>query len=146
MNKLNSQTNKKFGLVKIKTSSDERGFLSKFQFDNHFFFTPKEFFLVYGVPDGQVRGQHAHHQCHQMLISASGSINVDVDDGSQKEMFTLNSQDFALYLPPYTWASQHQFSKDAVLLVFCSEYYDTADYIRDYDSFKKITSFKDLRN
>ena len=140
MSKISFQLNKRFGLEEIKTSSDDRGYLSKFQFDNHQFFIPKEFFLVYGVPEGQIRGQHAHHNCHQILISASGSVNVDVDDGSQKEQFTLNRQDFALYLPPDTWASQSKFSMDAVLLVLCSEYYDPADYIKNYDEFKEITS------
>ena len=33
------------------------------------------------------------------------------------------------------WAVQYQYSADALLLVFASDPYDAADYIRDYDEF-----------
>ena len=34
-----------------------------------------------------------------------------------------------------TWAVQYTYSADALLLVFASDPYDPADYIRDYDEF-----------
>ncbi|WP_289628836.1 WxcM-like domain-containing protein [Escherichia coli] len=40
-----------------------------------------------------------------------------------------------MYLPPMTWGIQYRYSADAVLLVFASDFYDPADYIRDYSDF-----------
>ena len=55
-----------------------------------------------------------------------------VDDGSTSEEIELNDSNQGLYMPPMTWAAQGQYSPDVLLLVFASEYYDPADYVRDY--------------
>ena len=73
--------------------------------------------------------------CQQFLICSSGSCSVVVDDGHEREEFLLDSPDVGLYLPPMVWGTQYKFSATASLLVFASEAYDAADYIRDYDQF-----------
>ena len=57
------------------------------------------------------------------------------DDGVRREEFRLESSDVGVHLPPMVWAVQYRYSADAVLLVFASETYDAADYIRSYDQF-----------
>jgi dTDP-4-dehydrorhamnose 3,5-epimerase-like enzyme len=94
--------------------------------------------MVHGVPNKSVRGEHAHHACHQFLIAASGSVTVSVDDGKNRGSVVLNSTDRGLHIPPMTWGSQHQFSSDAVLLVLASHEYDDADYIREYRQYISI--------
>lgn len=114
---------------------DMRGMLSAGEFGRDLPFIPKRYFVVFDVPSAEVRGEHAHRQCHQFLVCVSGSMSVVVDDGSHREEYNLDRPDAGLLVPPLVWATQYRFSPDAVLLVFASENYEAADYIRDYDEF-----------
>lgn len=116
---------------------DLRGNLTVGEFEKQIPFLPKRYFLVYGVPTAETRGEHAHIACHQFLIAVHGSVSVIADDGTQREEFVLDSNSRGLYLPPMTWGIQYRYSPDAVLLVFASDFYDPADYIRDYSDFLK---------
>lgn len=122
-------------LDKLPLIVDIRGELSVGEFDRVVPFTAKRYFLVFNVPGKHVRGEHAHKTCHQYLICVKGSLRVMVDDGTHREDFLLNSPDLGLYVPPGIWGVQYHYSEDAVLLVFASDYYNSKDYIRDYDEF-----------
>lgn len=98
-------------------------------------FTPKRYFLVFDVPNSRVRGEHAHKKCRQFLVCIKGACSVVVDDSESREEFRLDAPNKGLYLPSMVWGVQYKYSADAVLLVFASDLYDPADYIRDYDSF-----------
>jgi acetyltransferase-like isoleucine patch superfamily enzyme/dTDP-4-dehydrorhamnose 3,5-epimerase-like enzyme len=119
---------------------DMRGSLAAMEFASQCPFIPKRLFMVHGVPNKSVRGEHAHHECHQFLIAASGSVTVSVDDGKNRGSVVLSSPDRGLYIPQLTWGSQYQFSSDAVLLVLASHEYDDADYIRDYGKYLEVVS------
>lgn len=119
----------------IHKVQDERGNLSMGEFGRNIPFMVSRYFLVYAVPAGEIRGDHAHFKCHQFLIAVNGSISVVADDGVNREKFVLDRADKGLYLPPMTWGVQYEYSKDAVLLVLASDYYDNEDYIRNYDEF-----------
>ena len=93
---------------------------------------------MFGVPSKEVRGEHAHHKCHQLLITLSGACNVVIDDGRARAEVNLNTPTRGLYLPPMVWGTQYKFTHDAVLLVFASHSYDPEDYIRTYDTFLDI--------
>ncbi|MEA9563695.1 MULTISPECIES: WxcM-like domain-containing protein [Xanthomonas] len=124
--------------VKLHTFNaiaDMRGSLSVGEFEKDIPFTPKRYFLVYDVPTAETRGEHAHLACHQFLIAIKGSVHVVADDGEQREQFVLDKPNLGLYLPPMTWGIQYKYSEDAVLLVFASHFYDSADYIREYGTF-----------
>lgn len=114
---------------------DLRGSLSVGEFGRDLPFAPVRYFLVFGVPSRETRGEHAHRECHQFLVCAHGSVRVLADDGRQRREFLLDSPATGLHLPPMTWGTQYQYSPDAVLLVFASHAYETADYIRDYGEF-----------
>lgn len=129
---------KKYKLVELPNIIDERGNLTVAEFGKLIPFDAKRFFMVYQVPLIQIRGEHAHHKCHQFLVAARGSIAVIADDGISREEFLLNKPNLGLYLPPLVWGVQYKYSPDACLLVFASDYYDGADYIRDYDDFLNI--------
>lgn len=119
---------------------DLRGNLSVGEFERQIPFLPQRYFVVYGVPSREVRGEHAHHRCHQFLICLHGSCAVVADDGEHKTEVLLDAPHKGLYLPPMTWGIQYKYSPDAVLLVFASHHYDAADYIRDYDEFKRLAA------
>lgn len=122
---------------------DLRGNLSVGEFDRTIPFAPKRYFLVFGVPNAEIRGEHAHRTCKQFLICAHGSCSVVADDGIHREEMLLDDPSIGLYLPPLTWGIQYKYSPDAVLLVFASEFYDAAEYIRDYSEFLQLTAHKD---
>jgi hypothetical protein len=119
---------------------DLRGNLTVGEFGRSIPFDAKRYFMVFGVPNAEVRGEHAHRTCHQFLICVHGSLAVVADDGSTREEFWLDDPSVGLHLPPLTWGVQYKYSFDAVLLVFASEYYDTQEYIRDYAEFTRIVT------
>ncbi len=124
---------------------DMRGSLTVGEFERTIPFTAKRYFLVFDVASSEIRGEHAHQVCHQFLICIKGSCTVVADDGKQSNEFLLDRPSLGVYLPPMTWAIQYKYSKDAVLLVFASEYYDESDYIRDYSDFL-VAKLDDLVN
>ncbi len=119
---------------------DLRGNLTVGEFDRQVPFKPLRYFLVFGVPNREIRGEHAHHKCHQFLICVRGNCAVVADDGVNKIEVPLEGPDRGLYLPPLTWGVQYKYSADAMLMVFASDYYDAADYIREYDEFQTVVS------
>jgi len=127
-------------LHRLVLVEDLRGTLSAGEFEAHVPFVPRRYFMVFDVPGKDVRGEHAHRECHQFLVCARGSVAVVSDDGKSSEEVTLDAPNLGLYLPPMTWATQYKYSSDALLLVFASDLYDPADYIRDYDEFLRLVS------
>ena len=120
---------------RLLLANDLRGTLSAGEFPREIPFVPKRYFIVFDVPGQDVRGEHAHRQCHQFMVCARGSVTVLVDDGTTSEEIPLNTPNLGLYVPPKIWAVQYKYSPDALLLVFASDPYDPDDYIRDYDDF-----------
>jgi hypothetical protein len=100
-------------------------------------FDIKRVFYLYDIPGGESRGAHAHFECHQFLIAASGSFEVLLDDGKVKRQVQLNQPYIGLHIPPMIWASEVNFSSGAICLVMASHGYNELDYIRDYDTFLK---------
>jgi len=124
---------------------DLRGNLTVGEFGRTVPFEPKRYFMVFGVPNAEIRGEHAHRECKQFLICAKGHCSVLADDGAEREEFLLDDPSVGLYLPPLTWGVQYKYSADAVLLVFASHFYDSAEYIRSYKEFRTLTSERSTR-
>lgn len=119
---------------------DMRGDLSAGEFERSAPFVPKRYFLVFDVPNREIRGEHAHRECHQFLICVKGSVSIVADDGAKRQELVLDRPNLGLYLPPMVWGIQYKYSADAVLLVFASKHYDAGDYIRDYGEYKRLTA------
>ena len=122
-------------LFRTPTIKDLRGHLVARQIGNGLPFLPQRCFMVSEVPSKELRGEHAHRTCEQLLICVSGSVNVLCDDGEHRQEFTLDTPELGLYLGPMVWGTQYRYSKDSVLLVLASLPYDPDDYIRDYETF-----------
>jgi len=125
-------------LHRLPFAADMRGNLSFGEVQRQIPFSVNRFFLVYGVPGKEVRGEHAHYRCQQFLVCPHGTCSVMADDGTNREEFLLDNPTIGVYLPPRVWGVQYKYSADAVLLVFASEYYDAADYIRNYSDFLSV--------
>jgi len=98
-------------------------------------FEVKRVFYIYDIPGGEDRGAHAHKECHQFLIAASGSFEIELNDGLTKRTVMLNRPYFGLHIPPGMWAAEKGFSSGAICLVLTSHAYDADDYIREYSKF-----------
>lgn len=95
-------------------------------------FDVRRVYYLYDVPGGETRGGHAHKELFQLIVAASGSFNVLLDDGINKKVVTLNRPNYGLLVVPGIWRELLEFSSGSVCLVLASQKYDAADYIRDY--------------
>lgn len=98
-------------------------------------FDIKRVYYLYDIPGGESRGAHAHKTLKQILIAASGSFDVTLDDGQSKKTVTLSRPFMGLYIKPGIWRDILNFSSGVICLVLASELYNPEDYIRDYHEF-----------
>lgn len=101
-------------------------------------FDVKRIYYLYDIPGGENRGGHAHKELRQLIVAASGSFNVLLDDGINKKVVTLNRPDYGLLIVPGIWRELMEFSSGAICLVLASEIYSESDYMREYAKFKEF--------
>ena len=101
----------------------------------HIPFDVRRIYYLYDIPGGEDRGGHAHKALHQLIVAASGSFHVLLDDGQNKKIVTLNRPDYGLMVVPGIWRELFEFSSGAICLVLASQKYDQEDYIRSYEQF-----------
>lgn len=118
-----------------KHHSDRKGNLTVVQNGETLPFDVKRVYYLYDVPGGESRGAHAHKDLEQLIIAASGSFTVTLDDGMSKRSFFLNRPYQGLYVKSGLWRDLEDFSSGAVCLVLASEVYKKEDYIRKYEDF-----------
>lgn len=118
-----------------KHHSERMGNLSVVQNEETVPFAVKRIYYLYDVPGGESRGAHAHKELSQLIVAASGSFRVTLDDGNVKRSFILNRPYQGLYVKPGIWRDLDDFSSGAVCMVLASEVYQQEDYIRDYSDF-----------
>jgi hypothetical protein len=131
-------------LIYLPKISNRAGNITPIENGKNFPFNVKRIFYLYDIPGGQSRGAHAHKQCHQLLIAASGAFEVLLDDGEVKRHVLLNRPDIGLHILPGLWASEINFSSGAICLVLASELYDEDDYIRNYPDYLLWRSKNDV--
>ena len=93
-------------------------------------------FYIYDVPGGEDRGAHAHKECQQFIVAASGAFEVELRDGLNIRKVLLNRPYNGLFVPAGIWAQEQGFSSGSVCLVFASHNYEESDYIRDFEAYK----------
>lgn len=121
-----------------KHHSDRKGNISVVENYRDIPFEVRRTYYLYDVPGGESRGAHAHKELSQLIIAASGSFTVTLDDGNVKRTFLLNRPYQGLYIVPGIWRTLDDFSSGSVCLVLASHGYDENDYIRDYNKFIKL--------
>ena len=118
-----------------KHHSDRKGNLSVVENGVTLPFDVKRVYYLYDVPGGGSRGAHAHYELEQLIVAASGSFTITLDDGKEKKKFFLNRPYQGLYVKPGMWRELEDFSSGAVCMVLASETYQVEDYLRNYDEF-----------
>lgn len=101
----------------------------------HIPFEIRRVYYLYDVPGGVERGGHAHKELNQLIVAASGSFDVVLNDGRNKKVVELNRPYYGLYIVPGIWRELINFSSGAICLVIASEKYFNEDYLRDYSDF-----------
>jgi mannose-6-phosphate isomerase-like protein (cupin superfamily) len=101
-------------------------------------FRVERVFWTYYTPESILRGRHAHHRTEQVLVAVAGRIVVTAEtpDG-ELHTFRLEDPNVGVYVPPNAWHTM-QYSHTAVQLVLASQPYQEADYIRDYDDYRRV--------
>ena len=122
-------------LYELPRISDARGQLSFAEIHQSLPFPVVRYFLVFGVPSREIRGEHAHRTLDQFLVCVHGSCSVRLFDGDASEEVLLNRPDLGLHVPAMLWTTEYKYSADAVLLVLASDIYREPDYIRDLDEY-----------
>jgi len=124
-------------IVELPRINERKGNITVIQNSKEIPFETKRIFYLYDIPGGESRGAHAHKECHQFLIAASGSFEIFLDDGEINKTVMLNQPYNGLHIPPGIWASEINFSSGVICLVLTSHKYLENDYIRNYEEFIK---------
>lgn len=125
-------------VIELPKINNRSGNITPVNNDKNIPFKVKRVFYIYDIPGGEDRGAHAHKECHQFLIAAGGSFEIELDDGINKRTVSLKRPNFGLHIPPGIWAAEKGFSSGSVCLVLASHKYHEEDYIRNYSSFKSL--------
>lgn len=126
--------------IEFDLLGDERGSLISLEQNKNIPFDIKRVYYLFGIEQDAARGFHAHKNLQQVAVCVKGSCRFILDNGTDRESTVLDSPNVGLYIDNNKWREMHDFSEDCVLMVLASDYYDEADYIRDYDEFKKAVS------
>ena len=122
--------------VDFAVRGDDLGWRVALEAERNVPFPIKRVYYIFGTREGIRRGKHAHRRLTQMMVCLTGQCKVLLDDGNTREDVVLTRNDHGLMLDPMLWHEMYDFSPDCVLLVLADNYYDEADYIRDYRTFK----------
>lgn len=125
-------------IINLQKHVDVRGNLSVVEEMKDIPFKIQRSYWIYDVPGGESRGGHAYRQNSEFYIALSGSFDVHLTDGKEKQVFQLNRSYYGLYVPRGWWREMENFSTNSLALVLASTKYDENDYIRDYDEFIKF--------
>ncbi|MEX1221994.1 MAG: FdtA/QdtA family cupin domain-containing protein [Idiomarina sp.] len=121
-------------VMHMDIKSDGRGNLVALEGERSVPFAIKRVYYLTEV-SGHQRGFHAHRNLHQLAICLHGSCRFVLDNGYERESVYLDNPAKGLFIDNLIWREMHDFSDDCVLMVLASDYYDEADYIRNYDVF-----------
>lgn len=125
-------------IIELPKISDPRGNLTFIEAKSHVPFHIERVYYLYDVPGGATRAGHAHKDLQQLIIAASGSFDIHLEDGKNKKTFHLNRSYYGLYIPQMVWREIDNFSSGAVCMVLASTLYDETDYYRDYQEYLNV--------
>lgn len=122
-------------LLDLPKNHSEKGNITAVNNNLEVPFEIKRVYYLYDVPGGEARGGHAHRDLQQLIVAASGSFDLTLDDGKVKRTFQLNRPYQGVFIPAGLWRELNNFSSGSICLVLASIPYTETDYIRDYLEF-----------
>lgn len=125
-------------IIKFNRLGDGAGWLVALEAEHNIPFAVRRVYYIFGTEPGVRRGKHAHRKLRQVLVCIAGTCGILLDDGRSREDIRLTSNTEGLVLDPMVWHEMYDFSPGCVLMVLADDWYDEADYIRDYSAFKEL--------
>lgn len=126
-------------VVRIKTiPTVDAGELSFFEGTRDIDFDIKRIYYISKVPEGVRRGFHAHKKLKQFLFCPYGRIQLILENRNGREEIELSDPSIGVLIDSFTWREMLWLQKNSVLCVAASDFYDADDYIRDYETFRKM--------
>lgn len=122
--------------IKFPSFRDTNGMLRVYESTEYVPFDIRRVFTV-SAKAFDIRGDHAHKKCSQLLICIQGEIRVYCDDGFGIAQYIINETSAGLLVPPGIWAREEYLLDDSILMVLCDRGYESDDYIREYNEFIK---------
>jgi hypothetical protein len=119
--------------ILLGSASDDRGVLNFLELDEKFPFIPKRFFTIRSAAQNRSRGNHAHKECHQFIVSVTGTCKMEVRSSKETAEIALVAGEFGVWVKPHNWVTLSDFSPDCCVLVLASHNYDPDDYIYDFE-------------
>lgn len=125
-------------IIQLPKFLDKRGNLSVIEEWKNIPFKIERAYWIYDVPGGEARGGHAYKENQEFIVALSGSFDVILDDGKERQTYSLSRSYHGLYVPKGIWREMNNFSTNSLALVLSSTLYDKEDYIYDYEQFKSF--------
>ncbi len=127
----------KYELLDFNIHGNHDGNLVALESKQNIPFDIKRVYYIWGTKRDIIRGKHAHLKLEQVIVCVSGSCDFILDDGQERQSIHLDNPAKGLYIKHNIWREFTNFSPDCVIMVLASEHYDEADYIREYETFRK---------
>ena len=124
--------------IQLPKISDPRGNLSFFEDNSQIPFKIRRVHWIYDVPGGAERGGVAYERTEEFIIAMSGSFDVVIDDGKERQVIQLNRSYMGVHVPKGMWRAIENFSTNAIAVIAASSHYDPNEGIRDYDTFLQV--------
>jgi len=128
--------------IAVRGAADERGSVNFIEAGRDLPFTPQRLFWLHHIAPGQWRGRHGHRQTELLLVALYGSCRVHLDDAKVTEQVTLDDPARALHVGTWVWHELTDFSAGAAIMVIASTLYDDAEYLRDYEVFRREAALR----
>jgi hypothetical protein len=125
-------------LIQLSKINNRAGNITIVENNKDIPFDVKRIYYLYDIPSNESRGGHGHKALFQLVVGASGSFNINLNDGTNEKSIFLNRPDLGLLIVPGIWRDLSDFSSGSVCLVFASDFYSESDYVRDYNEFLKL--------
>lgn len=127
---------KQFQLKKIDTP---HFIMSPIELKDYLDFEVKRVYFI-SQPRSKTGG-HCHKLEREFFVMVKGECTAVIDHGEGLKEYKMKGPTSAMYIDNFVWHHFKNFSKDAVLLALSSTNYNPnrADYIEDYDEYKKVT-------
>lgn len=123
------------GLIELNKIHNRAGNITIIEENKSVPFPIERIYYLYDIPGNESRGGHGHKELHQLIVAASGSFSITLNDGYIKRTFFLNNPNVGLLIVPGIWRELDDFSSGSVCLVLASHLYNESDYIRDFQEF-----------
>jgi len=123
--------------ITVPGASDQRGSVNFLEVGKALDYQPRRIFWLHHVAPGQWRGRHGHRESKLLFVALNGSCRAHLDDGTIKETVTIDDPTRALYVAPWVWHELTDFAPQTAVMVIASSLYDEAEYLRDYEVFKR---------